>query len=106
MSEKDLASPAVAVASPSENPSPPNVDPSHTDTENQPLELPDGWRRVDRITCWLTIGETNLENFFVHVSEKDWEKGNKCLRDSVTEMTAAVCILLPSLSCQLTHLFF
>jgi len=105
MSEKDLASPAVALTSPSETPSTPNIDPSHTDTENQPLELPDGWRQVAMLTCWLAVGETNLENFFVHVKEEGWERGNERLRDSVTQITAAVCILLPSLSCKLTHLF-
>jgi len=105
MSETDSASPIVTHTSPSETPSTPSINPSHTDPEKQPLELPGDWQQVNKLTCWMSIGETNLENFWVHVREKGWEKANERLRDSVTQITAAVCILLPSLSCKLTHLF-
>jgi len=105
MPEKDPASPAVAHTSPSKTPSTTNVDPSHIDIENQLPELPDGWRKINGLTCRMTIGETNLENFWEHVKEDGWERGNARLRDAVTQITAAVCILLPSLSCKLTHLF-
>ena len=104
MSEKDPASPAVAHTSPSETPKTPNVDSLHTDIENQSSEIPD-LLKVDRLLCWMTIGETNFENFWVYAEEKGWEKANERLRDKVTQITTAVCILLPSLSCKLTHLF-
>ena len=104
MSEKDPASPAVAHTSPSETPSTPNVDSLHADIENQSSEIPD-LLKVDRLLCWMTIGETNFENFWVYVEEKGWEKANERLRDKVTQITTAVCILLPSLSCKLTQLF-
>ena len=108
MSEKDPASPAVAHTSPLETPSTPNVDSLHADIENQSSEIPD-LLKVDRLLCWMTIGETNFENFWVYVEEKGWEKGwekaNERLRDKVTQITTAVCILSPSLSCKLTQLF-
>jgi len=105
MFEKDPASPAVADTSPSETPSTRNVDTSDTDIEKQCRELPSHWRKADKVLCWTTVGQTNLEKFWVHVSEEGWEKGSKRLRDAVTQITTAVCILLPSLSCKLTHLF-
>ena len=77
-------------------------------SENQPPELPDDWRRFGMKLCWLTIEVTNPENFSVHVRGEGWEKITELsVRDSVaqTRIIAVVCILLPSLSCKLIHLF-
>jgi hypothetical protein len=72
------------------------------DIENQLQELPDGWRQVTDWMSWMTIGETSLEHFWKDVRDNGWERGNTRLRDAVTTITTAVCVL-PTFCCALVN---